>query len=260
MPDNFSHQRSKPSSSSRARLIAPAVLLIGALGASGWWATESLLVNQAVQESRTMADLADNVGRWASQYGGVHARTVGVDAKYPGVFLTRATFAGSEADDTLIRGIKLGGTANVTAAGQRVENYYWKNPALVQREVGDVIAASGARSRYRLTARTVMNRTNTPNAFEIEALNALQGAPEKSEYWQVKGGQMLYARAVVAQKSCMACHTSLAKAPEFIRTNATFNGGGGFGYMEGKPSALISVTVPVMSARRALATSGSPYM
>ncbi len=260
MPTNTKNNLPKPATASPARLLAPLALLIGALGAGGWWATESLVVSHTVQESRTMADLADNVGRWASQYGGLHARTVGVDAKYPGNFLTSATFAFSAADGALVQGTKLTDTGAETAAMKRVETYYWKNPALIQREVADVIAASGTPSRYRLTARTVMNKNNAPNAFEIEALDALQADPDKNEYWVVKGGQMLYARPLVAQKSCLRCHTSLDKTPEFIRTNAMFNGGGGFGYVEGKPSALISVTVPLMSPKRALTANATPQM
>ena len=77
MPTNTKNNLPKPATASPARLLAPLALLIGALGAGGWWATESLVVSHTVQESRTMADLADNVGRWASQYGGLHARTAG---------------------------------------------------------------------------------------------------------------------------------------------------------------------------------------
>lgn len=259
MPNSAATKPSTRSARSLMRLLAPLLLLIASLAAGGWWGAQSLVVSHAVQESRTMADLADNVGRWASQYGGLHARTVGVDAKFPGNFLTRSAFASSESDDAIVQGTKVRDQGAEAAAMRRVETYYWKNPALIQREVADVVAASGSLSRYRLTARTVMNKNNAPNAFEIQALDALQADPEKTEYWTVQGSQMLYARPVVAQKSCLACHTSLEKSPEFIRTNNTFNGGGGFGYIEGKPSALISVTVPLLSPMSALTKDASPF-
>lgn len=240
----------------RWRALPPLALLGAALALTTWWITEALVVSRTVNESRTVADLAENVGRWASQYGGVHARTVGTDAKFPGNFLTRATFASTEGDGATLQGARTteaGGSSQ--EAMKRVETYYWKNPALIQREVADVITASGSLSRYRLTARTVLNKNNAPNAFELEALDALQRAPEKPEYWVAKGGQVLYARAVVAQKSCLRCHTSPETAPEFIRTNAMFNGGGGYGYVEGKPVGLISVTVPLQAPLQAVAGS-----
>lgn len=241
--------------SARLRVLPPLILLCAALATAGWWVAEGLVVTQTVKESRTVADMAENVGKWASQYGGVHARTVGADAKFPGNFLTRATFASTEGDGATIQGARSADGGGEQDALKRVETYYWKNPALIQREVADVITASGSQSRYRMTARTVLNKNNTPNAFEVEALDALQQAPDKGEYWVVKGGQVLYARAVIAQKSCLRCHTSPEAAPEFIRTNAMFNGGGGYGYVEGKPVGLISVTVPLQSPLPALINS-----
>ena len=237
---------------SARRALLPLALLIAALGAAAWSGLQAVVVQQTVRESRTVADLAENVGKWASQYGGVHARTVGVDAKFPGNFLTRSTFASSAGDSANLSGTRIGESSLSQEALKGVESYYWKNPALIQREVADVINASGSLSRYRLTARTVMNRNNAPNAFETEALDALQADAAQSEYWKVSNGQMMYARAVVAQKSCLRCHTTAETAPEFIRSNAMFNGGGGYGYVEGKPVGLISVTVPLQSIRQSL--------
>ena len=63
----------------------------------------------------------------------------------------------------------------------------------------------------------------------------------------MSGNRLLYARSVVAQASCLRCHDKQDSAPEFIRTNAQFNGGGGYGYVAGKPAGLISVSVPLTS-------------
>jgi hypothetical protein len=71
-------------------------------GAASWWAVEALVISQTLHEGRTVADLAENVGRWASQYGGVHARTVGTDARFPGRFLTRSVFALSQHDNAAL--------------------------------------------------------------------------------------------------------------------------------------------------------------
>lgn len=213
---------------------------------------ESAVVAHTVSESRTVADMADTVGRWASQYGGVHARTVGAGAAIPGSFLTRSVYAGEASDSALLQGNATGQRAAELEALARLEVYHWKNPALIQREVADVLLAGGNRAQYRLTARTVLNPNNAPTPFEIEALDAIQaqsktdGAANKAmEYWRVDGNRMLYARAVIGQKSCMACHDSADKAPEFLRTNQQFNGGGGFGYKVGEPVGLISVRLPM---------------
>lgn len=243
-------------SPSRAASLGAGLLMFASLGAAAWWTTESLVLSQSVSEGRTVADMVENVGRWASQYGGVHVRTVGTDAKIPGSFLTRAVYAANGGDAAVLNGSRAGQGEAEREAMQRVEAYHWKNPALVQREVADVIAASGSKARYRLTARTVLNTNNAPNAFEIEAMDRLQAADgTQREYWTVRAGQLLYARAVVAQKSCLTCHAAPDKAPEFLRTHTQFNGGGGFGYVENKPVGVISVALPLPSTRQALAGS-----
>lgn len=245
-----------PKTSSRAPAVAAALVLFASLGACAWWTTESLVLSQSVSEGRTVADMAENVGRWASQYGGVHVRTIGTDAKIPGSFLTRAVYAANGGDATVLAGSRAGQSENERDAMQRVEAYHWKNPALVQREMADVIAASGSKARYRLTARTVLNTNNAPNEFEIEAMDALQAADgARKEYWTVRAGQLLYARAVIAQQSCLTCHASADKAPEFLRTNAQFNGGGGFGYVADRPVGVISVALPLPKTWQALSGS-----
>lgn len=248
--------RQRPPTASRSAPAAAALTLLVSLGAAGWWTAESLVLSQSVSEGRTVADLVENVGRWASQYGGVHVRTVGTESKIPGSFLTRAVYAASSGDAGVLSGSRSSQSGVEHDAMQRVEAYHWKNPALIQREVADVIAASGSKARYRLTARTVLNTNNAPDAFELEAMDALQaGDGQRKEYWTQRGGRLLYARAVVAQKSCLTCHASAEAAPEFLRTNTQFNGGGGFGYVEGKPVGVISVALPLPSTAQALAGS-----
>ncbi len=237
----------------RAPMVVALLLLVVMLAASAWWISEALMLRQTVREGRTVADMAESVGRWASQYGGVHVRTKGADSRLPGSFLTRSVYAGSEQDGAVLQGTATNaGDGAERQAMQRVEAYHWKNPALVQREVADAMTAGGLRARYRMTARTVLNPNNAPNAFETEALDALQAEPGRTEYWRVRGTQLLYARAVLAQKSCLTCHATAETAPEFLRNNPQFNGGGGFGYVEGRPAGLISVALPMQPAWRAM--------
>lgn len=253
-------------------------VLVASLGAAAWWTADTLLVSRAINEGRIVADMAETVGRWASQYGGVHARTQGAGAALPGSFLTRSVYAGTDDDANLLSGSKAENRQGERDAMSRLEAYHWKNPALVQREVADVLMASNSLAQYRMTARTVLNRNNAPNPFEIEALDALQkafkehgaeamsqAAPQtasfsgvqagKGEYWKIQGGQLLYARAVIAQKSCLRCHDTPATAPDFLRTNQQFNGGGGFGYKTGEPVGVISVKLPVQTGFEAARNS-----
>jgi Protein of unknown function (DUF3365) len=250
--------------------------LLAAVTVAVWQGAHGMGVNQAVNVGRTVADIAENIGRWASKYGGVHVRTLGANAALPGNFLTRSMYAGSPADASTLGGTKTMAEARVSEreAMARLEAYHWKNPALIQREVADVIGESGGRVRYRMTARTVLNPNNAANDFELEAMAAIEGAFAKAsaeagedakvpvsgagEYWTVRNGRVHYARAVVAQASCLKCHDTLDKAPEFLKTNTQFNGGGGFGYVAGRPVGVISVTVPMTSPGQAWMDSMGP--
>lgn len=226
------------------------MVAVAAAGTGAWWGVEAMVIARTVNEGRTVADMAENVGRWASQYGGVHVRTEGANAPMPGTFLTRSVYARSSDEAGVLQGARAQDRQKEREVLQSLEAYHWKNPALVQRELSDVLLATGSRAQYRLTARTVLNPNNEPNKFELEALTAMQAQSGKgvaglNEYWKVEGGRLLYARAVVAQKSCLKCHDSQDNAPEFLRVNERFNGGGGFGYETGKPAGVISVAVPI---------------
>jgi len=246
----------------RALLVGLTALFIAATGFVTWQVAQTLVVEQAIGESRTVADMAENIGRWASKYGGIHVRTQGAKATLPGNFLTRVVYAQGNGDASVLSGARVEGRAAEREAMERLEAYHWKNPALVQREVADVVRDSGSKAQFRLTAQTVLNRNNAPNAFEREALDVIRAAfdqgaaagsdksaasknPAALEYWTERGGRLLYARAVLAQPSCLRCHDTPDKAPEFLRTNLQFNGGGGFGYVAGKPAGLVSVSVPL---------------
>lgn len=244
--------------------------LVASLLFAGWQMANELLLSRSISEGRTVADMAEGVGRWASQYGGLYARTEGVNAPIPGAFLTRSVYASSSTSGDLLQGVKTETAQDQRQAMDKLETYHWKNPALIQREVADTLANSGSRLLYRMTARSVLNPNNAPNPFELEALGAIQKSfarltPDElekikqrgmsasqqtdqaspMEYWQVAPGRLMYARAVIAQPSCLKCHGSAETAPAFLRENQMFNGGGGFGYEAGKPVGVISINVPM---------------
>ncbi|CAH0356052.1 DUF3365 domain-containing protein [Aquabacterium sp. CECT 9606] len=236
---------------------------------------QSIVVSQTVNESRTVADMTEHIGKWASQYGGVHIKRSGGDTGTVGSYLERAVYAANAKDQAALsewhgtNGERLSQAEEMAALG-RVDAYHWKNPALIQREISDIAAASTSNAKFRLTAKSVLNKNNEANPFERDALVAIdsafnssskgeQGASKsKLEYWRVERGQVLYARALIAQASCLKCHASLQSAPEFLRSNSQFNGGGGFGYEANKPAGIISVTIPLPNPRDALASSLTP--
>lgn len=230
------------------------VFSVAAIGTGIWWTMDTMVQSQAVNEARTVADMAENVGLWASQYGGVHVRTQGAHASIPGTFLTRSVYARSTDDAQVLQGAKTTAKDSERQLLDGLEAYHWKNPALIQRELADVMQASGSRAQFKLTARTVLNRNNTPDAFESQAIEALQNAPASvrgaapnpaREYWRLEMGRLRYARAMTAQASCLKCHDTPDNAPEFLKQNPQFNGGGGFGYQTGKTAGVISVSMPL---------------
>jgi Protein of unknown function (DUF3365) len=243
-------------------------LLVVVIIVAGSMVGQSIVVSQTVNESRSVADMTEHIGTWASQYGGVHIKRGNKDKNLIGSYLQKTLYAANDKDQatlgSITDGSKLASQNEEIAALDRVDAYHWKNPALIQREVSDIAAASHANAKFRLTAKSVLNKNNTPNTFERAALEAIdvkfkeQGAKAKGtdlEYWRTEKGRLLYARALIAKESCLKCHTSLQSSPEFLKTNSQFNGGGGFGYEAGKPAGVISVSIALPNTREAMASS-----
>jgi len=217
----------------------------------------SLVVGQAVNQSRSVADMAEHIGTWGSRYGGVSVRLKGIDPAKVGTYLERHLYAPDHSDMQRLVGVQTATDKLDSDALKRLDAYYTKNPALIQREVADISAESPSGNKFRLTARSVFNQANAPNKFELRALDATQDGRSR-EYFEAVGDQLQYARSIVADVSCLRCHDSPKTAPGFMLTNATFSGGGGFGYAAGKPVAIISVYVKMPTTGRALAQSLSP--
>lgn len=243
------------------------VLVLVAVGIVG----HSLVVSQSVNIGRSVADMAEHIGTWASKYGGLHVKQIGLQGSEPGSYLQQFSYAKDDADAGLLTGHGIDRqVAESLRALARTETYYWKNPALIQREISDVAALSASAVKFRLTAKSVLNPANAPNAFEVEALAAIDqkfkpaadldanvrtGVNASSEYWKVEGSNVQYARALIATKSCLKCHSTPTAAPSYLLANPQFNGGGGFGYQEGMPAGIISVTVPLPSPALAIRSS-----
>ena len=150
--------------------LAAFVALLGTVIAS------SIVQMQVVSEGRSIADMTEHVGKWASQYGGVHVKTTASAsaAGKVGSYLERAMYARSESDGALLTGAQVASEKDLMGATRRIEEYYWKNPALIQREVSEVAMASHSKAQFRITAASVLNLRNAPDEFEREAMHIFE--------------------------------------------------------------------------------------
>ncbi len=214
--------------------LAGGVLAVGFGAALGAYAAADLVGDrvyraQIVNEARSIADMAENVGAWASTYKGVWVKDDGLT--HAGIDI------GTHIDTRRYR-------TEAEESGDPhdlYDAYYRKNPALVQRELADVIQQSSSRGKFRLTSDKYMNPMNAPDGFDTRAMEALRQNGQ-AEYFEIQNGEMKYARRVVAKESCMACHDTPEKAPAVIAR--LYPGPQGYGYVKGGLAGIISVRVP----------------
>jgi HAMP domain-containing protein len=252
-------------------------ILMGFVSVAGSIVGRSIVESQVLNESRSIADMTEHIGSWAAKYSGLHVKTVPGKTIQVGEYLQRSMYAVNDSDHKALMGMRMNEIGSQGSAVNRTEAYHWKNPALIQREVSDVAMARGGKVQFRITAASVMNPHNAPDAFEQKAIKeinisynerikrgekaatyngtAASGSGGPAEYWSVENGVMRYTRAIITAKSCLNCHNSKEAAPEFLKSNMSFNGGGGFGYKEGQPDGIISVKIPIPDSLQALTAS-----
>ena len=195
---------------------------------SGYLIGSSVYVSETRNQARTVADMVDNFGQWATRYRGVWVKDDPRDPRLEvGSFLEREASSMQGGDST---------TAPNAAAFHR------KNPALVQRELSDITMASPAKAKFRMTSDRFMNPNNAPSEFDKVAMGVIRDSGA-SEYSEVRGGQLLYARRLIADKGCLKCHGAPASAPAAV--TALYPGPQGYGYEEGKLAGVISVAIPL---------------
>ena len=208
-----------------------AILLLGLAciaALSGYLIGSSVYVSETRNQARTVADMVDNFGQWATRYRGVWVKDDPRDPRLEvGSFLEREASSIHGGDST---------TASNAAAFHR------KNPALVQRELSDITMASPAKAKFRMTSDRFMNPNNAPSEFDKVAMGVIRDSGA-SEYSEVQGGQLLYARRLIAEKGCLKCHGAPAAAPAAV--TALYPGPQGYGYEEGKLAGVISVAIPL---------------
>ena len=208
------------------------LLIITALviGFSAYRLGTSIYIGELRNQARTVADMVDNVGQWASKYRGIWVKG---DPTNPdqqvGSFL--------EQEPTV-----MGPDGKVPDASVRGPGFHGKNPALVQRELADITRTSSSRAKFRMTSDKYMNPDNQPTDFDRAAMQAIRKGG-LSEYSETRGSTLYYARRLVADQGCLRCHGSPEAAPEAVRSQ--YPGPQGYGYQVGQLAGIISVAVPI---------------
>jgi HAMP domain-containing protein len=223
-------------------------------------------VSARLNEARTVADMVENIGTWATQYKGVWIRKEQTDTKMEvGDYLNKEF---SQAPTpTSYTPAPIPAIASPTSPTPAVDaltqpaaetppviTYHQKNPALIQREVSDVTEKSASRAKFRSTSDKYMNPDNAPNAFETVAIASIR-AQQSKEYYEVSKRELNYARAIIATEGCLKCHDTPEKAPAAVREK--YPSIQGYGYKVGEVIGVVSVRVPLDNAANTVVQSFS---
>jgi hypothetical protein len=216
--------------------------LLGSVMTLVFWATDNAVVAE-VQHSRTVADMADSFRAVAAKHGGFYVRAEGSDDAKVGRYL--ASFVSAKSPEG------------------KDYTFFQKNPFLAIGDYSSAVQASPAAAKFRITSDNYFNSANKPDEFDAKALRLLRQSSGVTETWSVENGQLRYARALKADKSCMTCHGSPEAAPPVVRAkyeapvNKTV--GGGYGYAEGSIVGVTSVTVPHLTPLQMLAHQNAGF-
>ena len=212
---------------------------------------ETIYLNEARNQARIEADFVEHVGTWASQYKGVWVKSdpsdVGLqvgnhlerELAYPRPAVAPSSAPGASARAMPARTPVLS-QEDLDDLESGLAAYHRKNPALVQRELSDVTQASSSKVKFRMTSDKPMNPHNAPSKFELAAIEMMR-ATKQTEYSEVRGDELHYARSVIATSACLKCHDTAEKAPQAVR--ARYGALQGYGYKEGEVAGVISVAI-----------------
>jgi hypothetical protein len=176
--------------------------------------------------ARVAADNVNDLGTWAAQYGQIWVKDAGKSTH-----LFKESLSKPRVDTPL---------ANNEYPMELIE-YFGKNPALVQRELADVVAKSDAQVKFRLTSDNAMNPNNRPDEFEAIAISKIKAGGLK-EFGKVVATDYRYTRPIYVKESCLKCHASPDTAP--IRVVELYGRERGYNYKVGELAGVISVRVP----------------
>jgi two-component system, NtrC family, sensor kinase len=153
------------------------------------WRYEAQLREGLTEAARSYYKLIVVVRGWVSEHEGVYVqRQPGLE---PNPYLRTPTVP--------------------TAAG---DTLFWRNPALVTRELSELGRTMGNRVQFRVTSLDPMNPANSPDAFEERAMRAIaRGTRQRNVYNEVTSfetvngvRQFRYFAPLFAEESCSSCH------------------------------------------------------
>lgn len=223
------------------------LFLVGLLGAlMAFVLMGRAYISSAHSRARTIANLVEDVGTWASKYKGMWARSEGADSSKAGDFLETIPVIKGEGMTPAVYVARTGlSEADIKAVGELATGgFHRKNPALIQRELSDVTNASGHAAKFRITSDKFMNPNNAPTRFELGAIENIRESGG-TEAMEIRGNRLLYARRLTAAPACMSCHETPEKAPVAVRVRYP-DGNRGYGYKLGDVAGVISVSVPIV--------------
>ncbi|WP_410497923.1 DUF3365 domain-containing protein [Chitinibacter sp. S2-10] len=191
---------------------------------------QSIYQTEQLNQARTIANMVEHIGKWASQYRGIWIKEAKGDVVDLGSHLDTLTATLANDDNSVTHGEDVSISLN----------FHLKNPALIQREISDMMSSEKDKTTYRITSDKFMNSKNSPTAFESAAIRHMR-ENNTTEYSEVRNGSTLYARGLIATTACMRCHESPEKAPYAVSRLYPTQG---YGYELGKVAGVISVKVP----------------
>ncbi len=233
-------------------------VLLGAVVAAAVVALSQVVndinVAQAYRSGSAYADVAEAIGVWSSRPRGIWVKTDAQSSYEVGVALDRYVVP---------RPVPSAFEVSAVDGVSPVTIYHWKNPALIQREISDVLHQANTPIRFKMISDNPLNRDNLAKRFELSALEVVRAKlaasglksenlttenvnqilqfARSTDYYEIQGEKLLYARPIVATKACLRCHESEGSAPEAVRTS--YPGNQGYGYKEGGIIGVVSVEV-----------------
>jgi mono/diheme cytochrome c family protein len=165
-------------------LIALGVLFAVAI----YTAVSSSREATSVASARSAATYAESLKAYFAKSGGVYTKAeYGDDLKSFGRYFSQVPASFVTADGVV-----------------KQYTFLHKCPETVINEVGATLSQARGIKSVRVVSDTPMNPANAVDPAGQSALAQLRRGA--SEVWGPRGGSMVYHRAIVAEKACMACH------------------------------------------------------
>jgi HAMP domain-containing protein len=217
------------------------LVVVGLLGLAYYMLLREVYYAELHRQAASTADNVEAFGNWVAQYG-----RIWVKDKPNTSYLSRVQYGArqptAEVDGAMQTQTADAATGTPAAVTPDSVEYFSKNPALVQRELSEVVGRSFSRAKFHMTSDNWMAEQNRPDDFEAQAIQAIK-SDQLDEYIAVIDGQYRYARKIVHTEACIKCHGAPEAAPREVIDR--YGKERGFGFAVGDVAGVISVTLPM---------------